>query len=245
MKIAAIVQTRMDSTRLPGKVLLDISDKPMLWHVINRLSFAKKIDEIILAIPDTKENDILEKFTKDNKVKCSRGSEGDVLSRYYKTVKEFKIDIIVRVTSDCPLIDPQIVDLVIKKHLNLDADYTSNTLKRSYPRGLDVEVFNFNVLEQTYKEAKEYYQREHVSPYIYEHPEIFKLQNIRAEEKLKYPEFRLTVDTKEDLELVREIYERLYKPKNIFYTEKIIDLFNKYPYLTKINNYVRQKNLRE
>jgi len=244
-KIGAIIQARMTSTRLPGKVLMDIEGKPMLWHVVNRLKFSEKLDDIILAIPNTKKNNILEKFAKDNKVKYFRGSEEDVLSRYYKTAKKFKCDLIVRITSDCPLIDPQIVDLVIEKHLKLNADYTSNTLKRTFPRGLDVEVFNFKVLKKAQKEAKEDYQREHVTPYIYKNPEIFKIQNIKAERRLRYLEIRLTVDTKKDLRLIREIYKRLYKPKKIFYTEEIIDLLDKYPELIKINANVQQKALKE
>lgn len=220
LKIGGIIQARMTSTRLPCKVLMDIEGKPMLWHVINRLKFSEKLNDIILAIPDTKENDILEKFAKDNKIKYFRGSEEDVLSRYYETAKKFKCDVIVRITSDCPLIDPKIVDFVIGKHLGSDADYTSNTLKRTFPRGLDVEVFNFKVLERAHKEVTESYQREHVTPYIYKHPEIFKLQNIEAKGKLRRPNLRLTVDTKEDLQLIREIYKHLYKPREVFYTKK-------------------------
>ena len=244
-KIGAIIQARMTSTRLPGKVLMDIEGKPMLWHVVNRLKFSEKLDDIILAIPNTKKNNILEKFAKDNKVKYFRGSEEDVLSRYYKTAKKFKCDLIVRITSDCPLIDPQIVDLVIEKHLKLNADYTSNTLKRTFPRGLGVEVFNFKVLKKAQKEAKEDYQREHVTPYIYKNPEIFKIQNIKAERRLRYLEIRLTVDTKKDLRLIREIYKRLYKPKKIFYTEEIINLLNNHKELVRINEKVRQKSLNE
>jgi len=244
-KIGAIIQARMTSTRLPGKVLMDIEGKPMLWHVVNRLKFSEKLDDIILAIPNTKKNNILEKFAKDNKVKYFRGSEEDVLSRYYKTAKKFKCDLIVRITSDCPLIDPQIVDLVIEKHLKLNADYTSNTLKRTFPRGLGVEVFNFKVLKKAQKEAKEDYQREHVTPYIYEHPEIFELQNIEAKGKFRRPDLRLTVDTKEDLQLIKEIYSYLYKPRQIFYTEEIIDLLDKHPELIKINANVQQKALKE
>jgi len=241
-KIAAIIQARITSTRLPGKVLMDIEGKPMLWHVINRLKFSEKLDNIILAIPDTKESDVLEKFVKENNIKYFRGSKEDVLSRYYETAKKFKIDVIVRITSDCPLIDPKIVDLVIQKHLDSETDYTSNTLERTFPRGLDVEVFNFKVLEKTQKEARKNYQREHVTPYICENPKIFKLQNIKAKGKLRRPELRLTVDTKEDLKLIREIYRHLYKLRKIFYTEEIIDLFNNHQELIKINEKVRQKN---
>lgn len=245
MKVTAIIQARTTSTRLPGKVLVDIEGKPMLWHVINRLKSSKKLNDIILAIPDTKENDILEKFAKENKVKYFRGSEEDVLSRYYEAAKKFEVGLVVRITSDCPLIDPRIVDLVIERHLNSKADYTSNTLKITFPRGFDTEVFNFDVLEKTYREAKKRYQREHVTPYIYEHPETFKLQNVEARGKLRHPEFRLTVDRKEDLKLVREIYDYLYIPGNIFYIQEVINLLEKHPELARINAQVRQKKLGE
>jgi spore coat polysaccharide biosynthesis protein SpsF (cytidylyltransferase family) len=175
----------------------------MLWHVLNRVKFSKKLDDIILAIPDTKENDILERFAKDNSIKYFRGSEKDVLSRYYQAAKRFKCGIVVRVTADNPLIDPQIIDLVIGKYLNLESDYTSNNLKRTFPLGLDVEVFDFRALEKAYKRAKSNRERKHVTLYIYEHPEIFKIQNIIAGRKLRRPDLRLTVDTKEDLELIR------------------------------------------
>jgi spore coat polysaccharide biosynthesis protein SpsF (cytidylyltransferase family) len=242
-KISAIVQARMTSTRLPGKVLMDIEGKPMLWHIINRLRFSKKLNDIILAIPDTKKNDILEKFAKDNKIKYFRGNENDVLSRYYETAKKFKCEVIIRITGDDPLVDPQIIDFTVKKHLKSDTDYTSNNLKRTFPLGLDIEVFNFEVLERAYKEAKENYQREHVTAYIYEHPEIFKLQNVDAKGKLRKPSLRLTVDTKEDLKLIREIYRRLYKEGKIFLMEDILALLKLHPELVEINKDVKQKEI--
>ena len=244
-KIAAIIQARMTSTRLPGKVLMDIEGKPMLWHVINRLKFSKKLDDIILAIPDTKKNDILEEFAKDNKIKYFRGSEEDVLSRYYGAAKKFKVDVIVRITSDCPLIDPIIADNVVEKHLMNGADYTSNILERTFPRGLDTEVFNFNVLREAHKNAQENYQREHVTPYIYENTDRFKLQSIEAKGELRRPDFRLTVDTREDLKLIKDIYNYLYKQNYIFYTKKVIDLFKKYPQLPLANKDIKQKKLGE
>ena len=239
-KTTAIIQARMTSTRLPGKVLMDIEGKPMLWRVINRLRFSKKIDDIILAIPDTKENDILEEFIKKNNIKYFRGSEKDVLSRYYEAAKKNKCNTIARITSDCPLIDPKIVDSVIKKYLNSSADYTSNTLKRTFPRGLDIEVFNFKVLEKAYKEAKQFYQREHVTPYIYENPEKFRLINVKNKSNLCF--MRWTVDEKKDLEFVREIYKKIYPKKKIFYMKDIVAILRKYPKLMKINEKVRQKN---
>jgi len=249
MKIAAIIQARVTSTRLPGKVLMNIKGKPMLWHVINRLEYSKKINDIILAIPNTQKNDILEKFAKDNKVKYFRGKEEDVLSRYYKTAKKFKCDVIVRITSDCPLIDPIVVDKVIEKHLSSKADFTANFLegkrgiliKKSFPQGLEVEVFNFLALEKSHQQAREVYQKEHVDSYIFEHPEIFHLADIENKENLSY--MRWTVDEIKDLEFVREIYKRLYKESKIFLMKDIVNLLKKHPKLMEINKNIKQKEI--
>lgn len=241
IKTAAIIQARMGSTRLPGKVLKDIAGKPMIWHLINRLKFSKKIDEIILVIPDNRQNNILEKFAKENKVKYFRGSEEDVLSRYFKAAEEFKCDRVVRITSDCPLIDPKIVDLVVERHLKIGADFTANflegkktkSLERTYPKGLELEIFNFAVLKEANELAKKQYQREHVDPYIFEHPEIFKTAVVKNSENLSY--FRWAVDEIKDLELVRKIYKRLYKKDKIFLMEDVVNLFKEYPKLHEIN----------
>jgi spore coat polysaccharide biosynthesis protein SpsF len=234
-RVVLIVQARMGSIRLPRKILLEVEGKPFLWHVIERLKHVKNIDVIVLAIPNTKDNDILEKFAKDNKIQYFRGSEGNLLERYYFAAKEFKADVIVRIPSDNALIDPEISDLVVERHLNSDADYTSNVLEATFPVGLHTEVFNFSVLEKVYKEGGDEYEKEHATPYIYRHPELFKLQSVIAEEKLKRPDIRLTTDTENDLKLIREIYKKLYVEGKMFYTKEIIDLLNKFPELIKIN----------
>ena len=239
-KIVAIIQVRMTSTRLPGKVLMDIEGKPMIWHVINRLKFSKELDDVILAISNKRESDILEKFAKNNSIKYFRESEEDVLLRYYKTAKKFKVDVIVRITSDCPLIDPKIIDMVIQKYLNSGTDYASNTLERTFPKGLDVEVLNFNTLEESYQKAKEYYEREHVTPYIYKNPKKFRLINVKNKNNLSY--MRWVVDEKKDLEFIREIYKKIYLKKKIFYMKDIAAILGKYPKLMKINEKVKQKN---
>jgi spore coat polysaccharide biosynthesis protein SpsF len=246
-KVCAIIQARMTSTRLPGKVLMNIEGKPMLWHVIERIKHSKKTNDIILTIPNTKENDILEKFAKENKIKYFRGSEQDVLSRYYETAKKFKCDVVVRITSDCPLIDPKIIDLVIEKHLNSGADFTTNflegekgiTIKRSFPRGLEVEVFNFLTLKEAHQQAKKQYQREHIDPYIFEHPKNFHLASIKNMPDLSY--MRWTVDEQKDLDFVREVYKKLYAKKKMFYIEDVVKLLKKYPELMEINKDVKQK----
>lgn len=242
-KIAVIIQARTTSTRLPNKVLMELTPgKSMLWHLIERLKLAKKIDEIILAIPDTKENDVLEKFAKENNLKYFRGSEKDVLLRYYETAKAFKVDIIARITSDCPLIDPETVDKVVAEHLRSKADYTANVLKRTFPKGLDVEVLSFEALEKSFKETKERSDREHVTLYIREHPEKFKRVNLENEKNLSH--LRWTVDEKEDLEFVREVYKRLYKGGKIFLTKEIVELLKKEPKLIEINKEIKRKKIK-
>jgi len=241
MNISAIIQARMGSSRLPGKVLKEINSKPMVLQVIERLKKSKKIDNIVLVIPDTKENDILESFCLENRINYFRGSEADVLSRYYGAAEKFNSDVIVRITSDCPLIDPEVVDWVIEKHLSSGADYTSNVFKRTFPRGFDTEVFNFEVLKKAYQETKESYQREHVTPYIWQNPEIFRIESVEASAELNYPEFRLTVDTEKDLELIRRIFDYLPDPG----IKKVIGLLKEKPELVKLNSNVKQKDFKD
>jgi spore coat polysaccharide biosynthesis protein SpsF (cytidylyltransferase family) len=185
---------------LPGKIFKDIIGKPMLWHMINRLKYANYINEIIIAIPDSKENDELESYCSNLNINIFRGDENDVLSRYYFAALKFKADIVVRVTSDCPLIDPSLVDEAIKHHLVTGNDYTSKGTMGGLPRGFGSEIINFKALEKAYNEAKLTYQREHVTPYLYQHPELFNIDVIQAEGKLKRPDLRFTVDTPEDLD---------------------------------------------
>jgi len=245
MKVVAVVQARVGSTRLPGKVLEDISGKPMLWHVLNRLRLSNRLSDIVLAIPDSEPNNRLEDFAKEFSFHYCKGSEEDVLSRYYGAAIKFGADVIVRLTSDCPLIDPRVTDKVIEEHLNSDADYTSSAIKRTFPRGLDTEVFNFAALERAHREAKQDYEREHVSPYIYQHPSLFQLKSVEATGKLMRPDLRLTVDTEEDLKLIREIFKRLQRNGQVFYIEDVINLLDKHPELVAINAHVRQKELGE
>lgn len=221
-RITVIIQARMTSTRLPGKVLMPINKKPMLYWVISRLNRSKLIDEIVLAIPDTKESNVLEEFAKENDIIYVRGSEDNVLSRYYKAAKQSNADVVVRITADCPLVDSEIVDNVIEEHISSKADYTSNVIERTYPQGLDVEVFNFSVLEKAIKEAETDFQKEHVTPYFLQNPQIFRLHNVTATGVLNNPEIRITVDTQKDLDLVREIYKHFSK-KEFFSAKEAVE----------------------
>jgi spore coat polysaccharide biosynthesis protein SpsF len=235
----------MGSTRLPGKVLKDIEGKSMLWHVINRVNYSNLIDEIVIATTDAKEDDEIEKFCKNNDFYFYRGSQEDVLDRYYQTAKFYKVDLIVRITADCPLISPEIIDKVIKYYLDNKekVDYVSNTLERTYPRGMDVEVFSFKALETAWQKAKKQHQREHVTPYIYENSDTFNLSCIKNEKDLS--PLRLTVDEEKDLELVKEIYKRLDRKGSIFYLKDIVKLLAKHPELKLMNEEVKQKSINQ
>jgi len=240
--IVAIIQARMGSTRLPGKVLLDIVGKPMLWHIVNRLRYSKLINRIVVGTSINKKDDLIENFCKEYKIDFYRGSEEDVLDRYYQTAKVFEANIIIRITADCPLIDPEIVDLVIKNHIKTNSDYTSNTIKRTFPRGLDAEVFNFDSLKRVCRNATEPYQREHVTVYFYENPQLFKVYNVENNIDISY--LRWTVDEDRDLLFVREIYKRLYSEKDIFLMEDILNILEKEPYLIDINKDIKQKSIK-
>jgi len=244
-KVVAIIQARMGSTRLPGKVMMDIIGRPMLWHVGNRVSNSRLVDKIVVATSITKQNDCIESFCKKNEIDFYRGSEENVLDRYYQTAKNFKADIIARITADCPLIDPEVIDKVILSYLNNRNffDGTSNTIDRTYPRGMDVEVISFEALKKCWKKADEQYQKEHLTPYIYEHSEIFNLKNVKHEKDLS--DLRLTVDEEKDLELIRKIYSKLYKEDDIFYLNDIIKLFKENPELIAINKKVKQKPVKQ
>lgn len=245
--IAAIIQARTGSTRLPNKIFKELCGKPILWHVINRLSYSKLINQIIVATTNLPEDDKVKEFCKLNNILFYRGSSDDVLSRYYETAKIFNADLIIRITSDCPVIDPQILDKMLNEFFDLydkeKIDYMSNTIIRTFPRGLDAEIFPFNVLEKIHLEAKQNYEREHVTPYIYQHPEIFKIKNYACEKDYSF--HRWTVDTIEDFQLIEKIYELLYNENKIFYFDDLLKLFEEKPELININRNVKQKQLGE
>jgi spore coat polysaccharide biosynthesis protein SpsF len=242
-KIAAIIQARMGSTRLPGKIMKDLKGKPVLWHVIERVKQAKNIDQIIIATTILKRDKIIFEKAQEWGVEVYRGSEDDVLERYYEAAVENNVDTVVRITSDCPLIDPKVIDEIIKYYN--DNGYTlvtnagSDLKNRTYPRGLDTEVFSFNVLEEAFNKAEEKYQREHVTPYIYEnYDDIYYYKNDKD-----LSNYRLTLDTKEDYELIKVIYDKLYYGKHDFYLDEIIELLDNNKELLKLNKNIRQKKI--
>jgi len=229
-KVAAIIQARTTSSRLPNKVLMELYKKPMVLRVIERTKKSKTISQIILAIPEGRENDALAYFARENKVECYRGSENDVLSRYYEAAKKYQIETIVRITADCPFIDPRIVDLVVRAHLKSKVDFTANNLKQTFPLGLDLQVFNFKTLEKTFQDASTSFEREHVVPFMHQRPDIFTIKNVEARGKLKRPDINLSVDTKKDYARAVLIY-RTFRNKP-FFTKDIIKFLDQCPRLT-------------
>lgn len=246
MKIGTIIQARTSSTRLPGKVSKELpyaSGITCLEQVIRRLKKSKRINEIIIATTkDVEDNPIIDISKKEN-IQYFRGSKENVLSRYYLTAKENDIEIIVRITSDCPCVDADILDITIDDHVNKRADYTSNSLIRTYPHGLDVEVFNFNALEKTYKNATKDYEKEHVTPYINRNPNIFKINVIKAPRELYTPDIRVTLDTEEDYALLCAVFDYLYPKNKYFNAYDIVNLFKEKPWLKLINKKIMQKKI--
>lgn len=242
MKIVAIIQARMGSTRLPGKVMLPLLGEPMLVHEIARIGRSKRITFTIVATTDLPADDWVVDLCKKQDWQYCRGSEQDVLDRYYQCAKKAGADVIVRLTSDCPLIEPAVIDRVIEKFLQdaPDVDYVSNVLPpRTFPRGLDTEVFSFTALEKSWMEDKNPLLREHVTQYIVQNPEKFRISGITNSRDLS--DFRWTVDTKEDFRLVTEIYSHF--GHNCFSMDDVLSLMVERPNLLQINQDIHQKEV--
>lgn len=247
MKVVCLVQARVGSTRLPGKILKEICGKTILHHEIDRLKKCKEIDEIVIATTDKKDDDKIVNEAKKLSVKYFRGSENDVLSRFYYAAKENNADIIVRVTSDCPCIDFEILDKMLiyfkDKYKEKQVDYLSNTIKRTYPRGYDIEIFTFSALEKSYINAKKEYEREHVTPYIYDKTNNFL--KLSFENKDDYSEYRVTLDTIEDFIVIKNIFENLYYKNPYFKLNDVVQYLNNNLHIVDINKHIEQKKLGE
>lgn len=238
MKTVAIVQARMGSTRLPGKVLMDLGGQTVLARVVRRLGRAKRIDEIMVATTTAGADDAIADECGRLRVGCFRGSEPDVLDRYQAAAAVASAEVVVRITSDCPLIDPAIVGQTIQKFFDQRADYASNVSPRTFPRGLDTEIFSLAALELAWHDARAPYQREHVTPYFYEHPELFRSASFYGSRD--YSEFRWTLDTEDDLRLIRAIYGR-FDNCDDFDWRQVIAVMEREPELELLNAHVVQK----
>lgn len=243
MKTEVYIQARMGSTRLPGKILKEVDGRPLLDYLIERVNQSKECDGIVVLTTTEPRDDVIEEYCQKRGVHCFRGSEQDVLDRYYKAALQRKPDAIVRITSDCPLIDPEVIDEVVgmfrKDYPKID--YASNSLERTYPRGLDVEVFSFSALERAFNAANKPEEREHVTVYIYRHPEQFVLKNLARIPPLA--DHRWTVDTLEDYDLIKLILENLYPSNPHFRLEDILELLRQHPEWSLINAHIEQKPL--
>jgi len=235
-KIVSTIEARMASTRLPGKVLKPALEKPLLGLLIERLKRVKLIDEIVVATTVNDKDDIIESFCDSINVKCFRGSEEDVLKRVLDAAKSVNAELIVEITGDCPLIDPHITRECIKLFLSGEYDYVSNgCLEKTFPDGLGVQVFPVSVLEEVNKLTKDPVDHEHVSLYIYKHPEKYRLKNYKAEGELRWPELSITLDTPQDYQLIKRIYEELYPCDNNFTAYDVIRFIKENPDLININ----------
>lgn len=244
MNVVCIMQARMGSTRLNGKVLKKICGKTVLEHDIDRLKKVRNITKIIIATTTLEKDDLIVEEADRLNIKYYRGSEEDVLARYYYAAKENNADIVVRVTSDCPLIDSEITEGIIQYYLDNSEkyDYVSNTIDRTYPRGLDTEVFSFKALEKTFNEAASKRDKEHVTPYIWDNSNLFRIYQYKND--VDYSELRWTLDTLEDFELIVRIYNILYPDKNNnFNMSDILKLYIQYSDLNSINNNIEQKEI--
>jgi spore coat polysaccharide biosynthesis protein SpsF len=232
----------MGSTRLPGKVLLDIGGETTLGRVVHRLSRAKLITEVTIATTESPADDAIVSEAKRLGVRCFRGSEQDVLARYQGAAEAFAADVVVRVTSDCPLIDAQLADDVIRKFLDEGAAFACNVWPRTYPRGLDTEVFASAAMKDMVKLAGQPHQREHVTPWFYEHRDEIRFLSVHGD--ADHSSHRWTLDTPEDLQLIREIYQRFDNRMNFGWRE-ILARIERSPELCEINAHIVQKSIRE
>ena len=234
MRIVGFVQGRIGSTRLPKKVMLDILGRPMIWHVWNRVAASKFLDEAIILTSTQAGNEVIVDFAKKEGIPCFAGSETDLLERYYDAAKKFNASVIVRVTADCPLIDPDLIDDLIQVYKNSNGtfDYLSNARPQAtYPHGLDVELFTFSALERAYHEVTDPFRREWLTTNFFEHPEKYRQKNLRSPRDLSC--FRLTVDYQSDFDLVRKIFTALYRDNAVFKLKDILALLEQNPELMK------------
>lgn len=244
-KVVATIEARMTSTRLPGKVLLEIGGKPALAYMINRIKRSRLVDDIVVATTVNDSDDPIIDLC--NKLGCKyfRGSEEDVLLRVLEAAKSVNADIIVELTGDCPFIDPDIIDKVIELYFSGDYDYASNIVERSFPDGFDTQVFSVQSLEKVSRLTDDPIDRVHVSCYFYNHPQKFKLANLIADQDSTWPDLRLTIDEPADYQLLKLINEKLQDRKGMFSVNEVISLLKQEPELVELNKHVRAKELQD
>lgn len=213
MKIVSTIEARMTSSRLPGKVLMEVMGKPMLHYLVDRLKQVKQIDEIVLATTTNETDDVLVEFAKNEGISCYRGSELDVMGRVLEAGKSVNADVIVEICGDCPLIDPQIIDQTISMFKANDVDYACNNFVRTYPMGMDTQVFKTSVLAKSESMTQEPLDREHVTRHIRNNPDLFKHVYLVAPEEINLPDLEVTLDEQADYDLIKQILEHFHENK--------------------------------
>jgi spore coat polysaccharide biosynthesis protein SpsF len=238
MKTGAIIQARMTSTRLPGKVGLQLpygGGVPVLEQVVRRLKKCRSLDGVVVATTTDRADGPLASLARKAGAGFFRGSREDVLDRYLGAARKYRFDVVVRITSDCPCVDPCLVDALVKAHLRSGADYTANVVKLTYPDGYDIEVFSLAALERAGELAGAGPDREHVTSFMRGHPELFKIKSLEAPAAYRRPDLRVTLDTPEDYALLCAVYDALYAGDKFFGIAAVFRLFKKKPWLEAIN----------
>jgi spore coat polysaccharide biosynthesis protein SpsF (cytidylyltransferase family) len=244
-KIIATIEARIASSRLPGKVLLPVLDRPLLQHMIERVQKSGYIEEVVIALPEGSGNDPIIELAKRISVPYYQGSEDDVLSRVVDTVRSRNADILVQLTGDCPLMDYRLIDTCVEKYLENKWDYVANDLVRTYPIGFDVAVMSFDLLASTLNEPDlDDVDREHVTTYLVERPERFRLCNVTAPADLSHPEIQVTLDTPEDYEVIRNVFENLYPGNRDFSAGDVIRYLLESPNIARVNEQIKRKSKR-
>lgn len=239
MKTVAIIQARCGSTRFPEKVFAELSGHPLIWHVVNRIKHAKTVDEVVVATTTNSLDDKLYDWCVSNCIPVSRGSENDVLNRFYETAKKFNADIVIRITADDPFKEPVLIDNAVNKLIVEKVDYVCNNFPPTYPEGTDVEVLTFQALEKQEMNSHSDYEREHVTQYIYHNPDDFKMLNLSNDKDLSY--LRWTIDTEKDYEMVKQIYDNLYSSDmEVFHMDDILSYLEKNPDLATVNSDIKR-----
>lgn len=232
----------MGSTRLPGKVLRDLGGRTVLARVVRRASRAERLDKLIVATSTAPLDERVADECLALGVPCFKGHETDVLDRFYHAARTHGADTVVRLTADCPLIEPEVIDRTVAEFVAGAFDYASNSLVRTYPRGLDTEAFSLAALQTAWREAMLPYERAHVTPFLYRHPDRFRILSLESEKDFGH--LRWTLDTPEDLALLQTIYSRLGREDTFSWTA-VLELFEREPELAEVNAHVQQKNLEE
>jgi spore coat polysaccharide biosynthesis protein SpsF len=241
MKTVIIVQARMGSGRLPGKVLRPVCGKPMLAHVLERVRACRAAHQVAVATSRHALDAVIADWAQSFGVHCYQGSEEDLVERYYETARTLEADAVVRITADCPFIDPGVVDRVIRafQEANPTPDYAANVLQRTWPRGLDVDVFSRSLIEQLAQDAATGPEREHLDLHVLNHPGQFSVLSIHGAQQ--HADKRWTVDTAEDLSLVRHVYEALYPKLGLFRWRDVMELLKRRPDWEALNHHVQQR----